>query len=129
MKNPSKMWGLEPISIDERRAWSQQLLVDGTGQPTGELAAQLLRLFLDSPLAEWDAKEIAEELFLDLRHADVMLRQLCVLNLIEECPERDSYCRLTVNPWNRSLMAKVFAWHQAGAVGISRSSKSVNCTS
>lgn len=113
MKTPLATWGLEPVSASERQSWSQELLVNGDGVPTSDLSAQLLRLVFATDETGFEIPEIAAELFLDPRHAAVLVSQLRVLNLVEHWPGTCSRMRVTRRPWNQSLMTKVREWLQS----------------
>ncbi len=101
--------GLEPVPCSERAEWYRELPINADGCPTNELAAQVLQTFFTSPHVRFGLTALAEELFLDPRQLLVMLRQLTVLNLIEEAPLNSLRFRLTAMPWNQTLFDRVSA--------------------
>ena len=99
--------GLELVPAAEQQEWRDQLPVDSAGQPTSELAAEVLSVFFRQPEAVRELQPLAEELFVDPRQLLVMLTQLCIQNLVEEEVAGSLRYRRTVYPWNWRLFERV----------------------
>lgn len=107
MKNPSFKRGLERVSQLEQQLWARDPLLNRHGEPVDELTEQILRQLYRDPESEHSLLELAGELFLDPRELLASLRQLCVLNVIEEPPGKVNKFRKTRQPWNWPLVENV----------------------